>query len=221
MKHTKPSNITNAEIVDFLSTTTSNATFLQKLKIKYRPYVCPFDELLDYARNEQSAYDIGCGSGQFAALVAEFTDVKTIKGIEIDPSLVENARKINARFSKKKKISFSVFDGNVIPDDIAKYDLIYMIDVYHHIPTKIREAFMQQLYEKMKVGAKLMFKDINAASPFLPCNKLHDLVFAQELSHEISHRKATNFLSSLGFKIIESHKKRVFVYPHYFILAQK
>jgi len=214
-------NISNAVIVDFLSSTTANATFLQKLKIKYRPYVCPFDELINYARTEKSVYDVGCGSGQFCALVAKFTDVKDISGIEIDQSLIDNAVKINDQFSKTKRMSFSVFDGNSIPDNIKNYDLIYMIDVYHHIPKKIREDFMAQLYKKMKPGAKLMFKDIDGASPFVACNKVHDMIFAQEFSHEIGHKKAERFLESLGFTILESRKKRIFVYPHYFLLVQK
>lgn len=217
----KKRTVTNSEIVDFLSSTTADATFLQELKIKYRPYVCPFDELLSYAGPKDKVYDIGCGSGQFAALVANFTDVKTIKGIEIDKHLVDNAKQINKRFGKEKKITFSHFSGSSIPKDIGEYDLIYMIDVYHHIPPNIREDFMKQVYAKMKPGARLMFKDINAGSPFIPFNKVHDLVFAQEFPREISFYKAIQLLTSLGFKIVEGRKKQVFVYPHYFILAQK
>lgn len=213
-------SITNSDIVEFLSSTTANATFLQKLKIKYRPYVCPFDELLQYAKSSDKLYDIGCGSGQFAALAAQFTDVKTIKGIEVDKHLVNNAKQINERFSKKS-MSFSYFTGSIIPSDINKYDLIYMIDVYHHIPKDIRQDFMKQVYKKMKPGARLIFKDIDAGSIFIPFNKAHDLIFAQELPREISYYKAIQLLTFLGFKIIEARKKRVFVYPHYFIVAQK
>ncbi len=213
--------ISNTEIVDFLSTTTANATFLQKLKILYRPYVCPFDELLDYSKDVASVYDVGCGSGQFCALVAKFSNVTDIHGIEIDDHLVKNAAEINSMFSPEKSVTFSVFDGSDIPENIGNYDLVYMIDVYHHIPKKVREAFMVQLYEKMKPGARLMFKDINGASPFVVLNKVHDLIFAQELSHEIGFNKAQNFLKSIGFKVVEARKKRVFIYPHYFILAEK
>ena len=196
--------ITNSDIIKFLSTTVSNATFVQSLKIRYRPYICPFDELMGYAANEKSVFDIGCGSGQFAALVAEFTGVKKIAGIEIDPHLVDNATKINSRFLPKKQMVFNVFDGVTTPDNIAEYDLIYMIDVYHHIPRDIREDFLRQLFKKMKKGAKLMFKDIDGASPLVPFNKLHDLVFAQEFGHEISHKYAVEFLSGLGFTVLES-----------------
>lgn len=213
--------LTNRELVEFLSNTTSDATFVQKLKIKYRPYICPFNELVNYALHTDSVFDVGCGSGQFALLVANYTDVKKVKGIEIDKGLVRNAKKISKPFTKTKKMEFAVFNGNKIPDDIKHYDLVYMIDVYHHIPRNVRENFMKQLYAKMKKGSKLMFKDIDAGSPFVPFNKMHDLIFAKELGHEISNLRAVELLSSLGYEILESRKERVFVYPHYFVLAQK
>ena len=213
--------MTNKEIITFLTSTTVNAGFIDKLKIKYRPIICPFNDLINYANNEQSIFDIGCGSGQFAALIAKYTPAKKIKGIEINNRLVNNANQVNKQFATTKSMVFEVFDGNTIPSDILDYDLIYMIDVYHHIPKNIREGFMKQLFDKMKPGAKLMFKDIDAASPFVVCNKMHDLVFAQEIGNEISFKKAKSTLTSLGFKIIEEYTKTVFVYPHYFILAQK
>lgn len=221
MKQAKSLAVSTSEILTFLATTDADATPLQKLKIRYRPYVCPFDELLDYARNAKSVYDIGCGSGQFCALVANFLPVKDIYGIEIDKHLVDNAQKLTERFSKKKKISFATFDGNKIPSNIKNYDLVYMIDVYHHVPKTIREDMIKQIYKKMKPGAKLMFKDIDGASPFVACNKVHDMIFAQELSHEIGYGKARKLLESAGFTVIEGRKKRLFVYPHYFLLAQK
>ncbi len=213
--------VTNSTIVSFLSNTTADATFLQTIKIKYRPYVCPFDELLSYAKPKDAVYDIGCGSGQFAALVAEFTDAKKIKGIEIDEHLVRNANQLAEQIDTKKSISFSFFSGSKIPKDIGEYDLVYMIDVYHHIPRSIRVDFMKQIYKKMKPGARLMFKDIDGGSPFVPFNTVHDLVFAQELSHPISFYNALNLLNSIGFKVTEARKKQVFVYPHFFILAEK
>lgn len=216
----KSAAITNPQIVTFLSSTTVQATFLQKIKIKYRPYVCPFDELLGFAQPGMAVYDIGCGSGQFCALLANFTSAKTIKGIEIDRNLVRNANEI-AKNLQGKNMSFSYFSGIKIPSDISKYDLIYMIDVYHHIPTLIRDDFMRQVYKKMKPGARLVFKDIDAGSPFIPFNKLHDLIFAKEFPKEISFYRATQFLTDLGFKIVGVRKKRIFVYPHYFILVQK
>jgi 2-polyprenyl-3-methyl-5-hydroxy-6-metoxy-1,4-benzoquinol methylase len=211
----------NKEIVEFLNSTTINAGFIDKLKIKYRPFICPFDVLINYAKNEKTIFDIGCGSGQFCALLAKFTDVENIKGIEINQRLVDNANQLTQQFKNKTEMHFSVFDGNNIPDEINQYDLIYMIDVYHHIPKAIQLPFMKQVFDKMKPNSKLLFKDINAASPLVVTNKLHDLVFAKEIGNEISFASAKQMLQQIGFKLKEAYTQTVFVYPHYFILLEK
>lgn len=220
MKKTIKPTPSNKELSSFLSTMSGDTGFIDSLKIQYRPFVCPFDELIEYADDVKSVYDIGCGSGQFCALIAEYTGVEKIKGIEVDDTLVANAKRINASYSKKD-VKFSKFSGKNIPSDIADYDLLYMIDVYHHIPLSVRDKMLKQIYDKMKPGAKLMFKDINGSSPFVLLNKMHDLVFAKEIGHETGFKKSVQLLESLGFTILETRKRRVFVYPHYFILAQK
>lgn len=213
--------MTNSEIIKFLTSKTTNAGFVDRLKIKYRPIICPFNDLIDFAKDKKSVFDIGCGSGQFCALIAKFTDVEKIMGIEINDRLVTNANEVNEEFRKNKTIKFEVFNGKVIPDEIKEYDLIYMIDVFHHIPPAQQLAFMQQLQQKMRPGAVLIFKDIDAGSPLVVCNKMHDMVFAGEIGKEISFKKAKEMLGGAGFKITDSFKKTVFVYAHYFVICEK
>lgn len=211
----------NSEIIKFLTSKTTNAGFVDKLKIKYRPIICPFNDLIDFAKDKNSVFDIGCGSGQFCALIAKYTGVQKIMGIEINERLVNNANEVNEEFRTNKSIKFEVFDGKTIPDAISEYDLVYMIDVFHHIPPQQQVDFMKQLFAKMKKGAKLIFKDIDAGSPLVLCNKMHDMVFAGEIGKEISFNKAKSMLSEAGFKITESFKKTVFVYAHYFVICEK
>lgn len=213
--------MTNSDIIKFLTAKTTNAGFVDRLKIKYRPIICPFIDLIDFAKDKKSVFDIGCGSGQFCALIAKYTNVEKIMGIEINERLVNNANEVNEEFRDKKEIKFSVFDGKIIPDEIKDYDLVYMIDVFHHIPPAQQVSFMQQLQQKMKPGAVLIFKDIDAGSPLVLCNKMHDMVFAGEIGKEISFKKAKDMLSGAGFKITNSFKKTVFVYAHYFVICQK
>ena len=213
--------MTNSDIIKFLTAKTTNAGFVDRLKIKYRPIICPFIDLIDFANDKKSVFDIGCGSGQFCALIAKYTGVEKIMGIEINERLVNNANEVNEEFRDKKEIKFSVFDGKVIPDEIKDYDLVYMIDVFHHIPPAQQIEFMKQLQQKMKPGAVLIFKDIDAGSPLVVCNKMHDMVFAGEIGKEISFTKAKEMLAKAGFKINNSFKKTVFVYAHYFVICQK
>lgn len=209
------------EIIDYLASTSLQCSKVDLLKIKYRPLICPFDKLLDYATSANSAFDIGCGSGQFCSLLAKFTPVSKIFGIEISEKLVHNARELNKSFAGKKEMRFEVFDGKSLPAEFNEYDVVFMIDVFHHVPPGQQVAFIQTIYKNMKPGSRLIFKDINLNHPFVIFNKLHDLVFAGEIGKETGFRKMENLLRETGFQIQESFTQTVFVYPHYFIIAQK
>ena len=50
--------------------------------LKYRPFICPFEELLPYVPDGSSVFDIGCGCGLFLLALA-FAD-KRISGVGVD-----------------------------------------------------------------------------------------------------------------------------------------
>ena len=208
-------------LVKFLSSKESSAKFLDKLKIVYRPYICPFDALLKEIPISASVFDVGCGSGQFALLVAEYRAPKKIKGIEISGALVNNAQKLLNSYSSNIQIVFEKYNGIDIPDDIGEYDYITMIDVAHHIPKKNINRFFYQLHTKMKKNSVLIYKDINAASPLVFANKFHDFIFAGTIGNEISLSNTLQLFKKMNFSIEHFSKQTMFWYPHFTIIAKK
>lgn len=213
--------IQQSEILNYLKAKSLNLSFIDKLKVTYRPLICPFDLLLQYVGKNEFVFDIGCGSGQFCALIAKFTAATTIHGIEISETLVSNAKVINQEFKNVKKITFEVFDGSTIPNEIEKYPVIYMIDVLHHVPKNKQIIFFNEIYSKMAVGSKLILKDIDAGHPFVYFNKIHDLIFSKEIGNELTSQFAKKTAESIGFKTIEKFNKTTFIYPHYFLILEK
>ncbi|UOK41246.1 MULTISPECIES: class I SAM-dependent methyltransferase [Flavobacterium] len=213
--------IEQSEILNYLKTKSLNLSLIDKLKVNYRPLICPFDVLLKYVGENESVFDIGCGSGQFCALIAKFSKATTIHGIEISETLVSNAIAINQEFKNEKEVTFEVFDGSTIPIEIKKYSIIYLIDVLHHVPKNKQILFLKEIYSKMDVGSKLILKDINADHPFVYFNKIHDLLFSKEIGNEISLQFAKKTVESIGFKTIEEFSKTTFIYPHYFLILEK
>ncbi len=208
-------------LVNFLKAKDPDAKFVDKLKIVYRPYICPFDDLLMEIEPGKSVFDVGCGSGQFALLIAEFCKPSKIKGIEISEELIKNARELLKDYSASVQIQFEKYKGDDIPLDIAQYDYVTMVDVGHHIPKKLQEDFFAQLYSKMGKGSTFIYKDINAASPLVLANKMHDLVFAREIGNELSASKTRDIFKNMGFSIERTSKKTMFCYPHFTIIAKK
>lgn len=212
--------MTTSSLVAFLKQQNVNAAFTDKLKITYRPYICPFDEILALIKPGESIADIGCGSGQFALLIAEFTKPSRIAGIEISNTLISNARALLAKYPNVPH-DFEYYDGTTFPEIIKGCDRYFMIDVLHHIPPSIQENFMKNLYHLMPVNSRLVLKDINGRSPFVLFNKMHDMIFAGEIGNELGLNQAKELLTKIGFTIETHSTKQLYVYPHYTIVARK
>lgn len=217
---TTRNNISNKDLLTFLKSLDFSSGFVDRLKVYYRPLVCPFTELIGLIKAGEKVGDIGCGSGQFCLLLAEFAHPSFVYGIEISSRLVNNA---NQLFGKHAKVAykFEEFDGVRFPDTIGELDILFLNDVLHHVPKTAQQKFMSDLIKAMKPGARLVLKDINGSSPFVYFNKMHDLVFAGEIGNERPAAEAKKWLTNEGLVITEFSKKQMYVYPHYTIVAKK
>ncbi len=212
--------LTNRAIIRFLKKTYKGAGFIDSLKIKYRSLICPFISLIKKVQPGEKVGDVGCGSGQFLLLLSEFAKPSYLYGIEISKKLINNAQNLFGNLTGQKYF-FSEYDGKNFPPELSEMDTIFLIDVFHHVPKKSQEDFMKALSFTMKPGARLILKDINARSPLVYFNKLHDLFFAREIGNEISMSKAIQLLKANGLIIVEQEKRVMYVYPHYTIVAKK
>ncbi len=211
--------LNNKQIINFLKKTYKSAGFVDSLKIKYRSLICPFISLINMVQPGQKVGDVGCGSGQFLLLVSEFAKPSYLYGIEISKKLIDNAK--NLFSSRSQNSFFTEYDGTIFPAQLGEMDIIFLIDVLHHVPKNMQENFIKNLTISMKPGATLILKDINKASGLVYFNKLHDMIFAGEIGNEISITKAANLLEANGLSIIKQEKRNMYVYPHYTIAAKK
>lgn len=212
--------LNNQAIIGFLKSKFKSAGFIDSLKIKYRSLICPFISLIKMVQSGEKVGDVGCGSGQFLLLISEFAQPSYLYGIEINSRLVSNANSLFSSMPESNHL-FEEYDGSKFPTELAKMDIVYLIDVLHHVPKKMQEDFLKNLSLIMKPGARLVLKDINAASPLVYFNKLHDLVFAREIGNEMSIDRAKALLEANGLTIIEQEKRTMYVYPHYTLVAKK
>lgn len=207
------------ELVQFLSSKNVETDLISKIKIAYRPYVCPFDEILELIGKNKSVFDVGCGSGMLLALIAEYQSPKKLGGLEISQNLVDNAKTLLEDYSIPASISLQ--NGHDFPEEIKDYDFITMIDVLHHVPQKLQMDYLGNLLKSMKKGSRLIFKDIDASSPLIIFNRMHDLIFAKQMVHEKSYGEILKFFKDNNFKVEVAYKKRMLYFPHFLIVIRK
>lgn len=210
----------NKAIMHFLGGKHFSAGLFDRLKIKYRSLICPYISLIQKVKYGEKVGDVGCGSGLLLLLLSEFANPSYFFGIEIKERLIKNARQLFKK-SGNHHYKFELYDGEHFPEELEEMDIVFLVDVLHHVPRKKQIIFLKNLSEKIKTGGRLVLKDIDGASPFVIFNKIHDLIFSGETGNEISISNALNLLEKNGFDIVEQEKRLMYVYPHYTFVAQK
>ena len=191
------------------------------IKRRFRNHIFPVNELLALVPASSRLLDIGCGQGQFLKSVAGSCSPAELGGLEIDEKLVRITGE-ELRCLTAVPLKLAVYDGTELPESVAHYDIISLIDVLHHIPASNQYAFLQQLFGRMRPGASLLLKDIDAGRPVLCAfNKLHDLVLSGEVGAERSREWSGEMLNKAGFRVVLQGERRILVYPHYWFLAVK
>ena len=209
------------EYIAFLSDKTKDESFVDRLKIKFRPLIFPIKLLLDQVNESDTIFDIGCGSGQFSLLAVHFKKVKKVYGIEIKNELVVNANNLFKKHTQNVEYNFIQYNGTVFPKEISSSSKIFLNDVLHHIPQRDQIDFLKEIYNSMNSDAIFILKDINASTPLVYFNKLHDLIFAGEIGKELHFNYAVSLLKKIGFKILKTDQRNIAVYPHYTIICKK
>ncbi|HKW30195.1 MAG TPA: class I SAM-dependent methyltransferase [Verrucomicrobiae bacterium] len=195
---------------------------VERFKMWARPLICPFDQILGYLPDGVSSFDIGCGTGYLLCRIAATKHPSALGGIEIRNQLIQFAQARIRQVSSSVPLALEIYDGHNLPEILCEYDYVWMVDVLHHIPIKEQRPIINALADKMKAGAVLILKDIDAGRPVLClANKLHDLVSAGEFGHERSRDDAAMFLRESGLDIIKSGTRRMWVYPHYWYVCRK
>ncbi len=201
---------------------TNNIPLIDKLKILYRPIICPYDDILEIIEGNENFLDIGCGNGQFLYLINEFLKPSFISGIEISDKLVKQANEILSNNENIfPKIDIIKYNGEEIPPQIKNVDVITCIDVIHHIPKQKQIDYINNLFKSIPENTILIIKDIEGKSILKYFNRLHDLILSKTKGYEMKSSVIIEILKQQGFKIVDYYHRTMLLYPHFIIVALK
>lgn len=188
-----------------------------RLKTRLRPWICPFDDLLELVPERATLFDLGCGGGAWLCLVDRLRSPASLGGAEINESLVAQARALVPR------ARIEIYDGARIPEAISSAHIVTLIDVLHHVPAENQRGFLRAVHDAMAPGARLLLKDMDAADRLSTLwNRFHDRVLSGAAGWELRAATAAEWLAEAGFRCEPPRKRRMMgVYSHYLIVAEK
>lgn len=191
---------------------------LTRIRAKLRGIVCPMEEVCHSVPLGCSVFDLGCGTGAMLVDLIKIRSVNSVGGCEISNSLLDAAQQ---SVSKELGVPGIFLQASEPPSCIGDFDCITLIDVLHHIPKGLQSSYLGQMAGHMKSGALLVLKDIDAFSPLVWFNRLHDAVFAGNGFQEIGQSAAQELVEASGLRLESTREIRKLWYPHYLVLARK
>jgi SAM-dependent methyltransferase len=104
-----------------------------------------------------SVLDYGCGVGLTDSLLQEIP--MTLTGVDVSEKSLSLARQRNPW------CDYQVYDGARLPYPEARFDLIFVINVLHHVVPESRDLFLSEAARVLKPGGKLMIFEHNPLNP--------------------------------------------------------
>jgi 2-polyprenyl-3-methyl-5-hydroxy-6-metoxy-1,4-benzoquinol methylase len=189
-----------------------------------RPYICPFDRLLELVPDGASVLDIGCGCGLFLGLLAAAGKPLRGFGVDVSAEAIPTAQTM-ARRLRETHDSVDLTFSRIAPDDPwpnGPFDVVSLIDVIHHIPRARQRAIFASAASTVRPGGLLLFKDIGPKPFWRACmNRLHDLLVAREWIHLVAADTVASWGRQEGLELIRRERINRLWYGHDLLLFRR
>lgn len=138
--------------------------------------------------------DIGCGRGNSFELLDEYFNPDHISGIEVDESLLVDAKKK----AESRRCSIDLITGNaeVMPYPDQSFDMVFCHQSFHHIVQ--HEKAMQEFYRVLKPGGVLLFAE--SCKKFIHSPSIR-LLFRHPMDVQKTAEQYIDLIKQTGFEV--------------------
>ncbi len=103
------------------------------------------------------ALDVGCGPGE--------TDEWLVDGSTTCTASTSRKEFSSAARERNPGVDYVLYDGERLPFDDSMFDLVFAINVIHHVPTQRWEPFIAELTRVVRPGGLLALIEHNPLNP--------------------------------------------------------
>jgi len=195
----------------------AGAPFLMKWMQTYRPYICPFERLVQAVPPDSEVLDIGCGSALFLVLLSRTQRLKQGFGVDTSPMAITAARSAIGAIETSPgdaRIQVDLTDATQF-DSGKRFDVVSLIDLLHHVPIPARRQLILDACAQVKPGGPLIYKDI-ASRPLWRAwmNRTHDLVMARQYVRYTPIAEVERWAAEIGLHVEQASYIPLLWYGH-------
>jgi len=182
---------------------------------RWRPWICPFEQLLALIPPHASVLDVGCGGGLFLFLTASLNSTATGVGIDLSPSSIAFAqRNVSVNPGLQPRLQFQVLDATG-RWPVSRFDVVSLVDVLHHVPPERQIEVLQEALAHLNPGGLLLYKDMCDSPWWLAtANRVHDLLLAQQWIHYLPIEAVEQWAVSNSLTLVQKVDTRRYWYGH-------
>lgn len=191
---------------------------------KYRPYICPFDELIDFVPHESSIMDVGCGGGLFLCLLAGIERIRKGYGFDSSRQAIEEAQSMTVLAKKYGYGADLKFEMRSATSEWpnSTFDVVSIIDVMHHISPSAQCSVIEKAAAHVKPGGRLIYKDMCRRPLWRAlANRLHDLMLAREWIFYAATSDVNKWATNNALKLLHSSRINLLWYGHELLVFEK
>lgn len=187
----------------------------------YRLLTCPIKRIFHLIPEGENFIDVGCGYGFISLWTALVFPGARVIGMDVVSDRIEFASRLAAD-AGIKNLSFTVKDITRETIENSHYEIILLIDLFHHVPFENQLPFLKECIDKTPPGGCIIFKDIDRKPWWkFQVNFIQDFLFTREKTYCRNKDEYMEFFKTHGFQPEYFDLKKGYPYSHYLIRAKK
>jgi len=189
------------------------APLRERTLARLRPWICPFEQLLEVLPPRARVLDIGCGSGMLLGLAAREGRIGAGVGIDSSARAIASAQAMAATVPGADLRFCCLRAEEPWPD--GDFTVVSLIDVMHHVQPAHQEALLARACQAVPPGGLLVYKDMARRPRWRAlANRLHDLVMARQWIHYLPIERVMAVAKAQGLTLVRRQDTACGCYQH-------